>query len=105
MVEIEYKKVRQGFELKAEGHCRYAEKGKDIACAGVSTLIVALAKKLEDEERKLVKPALIIIQDGYALIFATPKKKYYREIEACFETVNQGMVWLSKEFEKNVKKS
>ena len=44
MVEITYREIRNGFELKAEGHCRYAEKGKDIACAGVSTLIVALAK-------------------------------------------------------------
>ena len=34
MVEITYREIRNGFELKAEGHCRYAEKGKDIACAG-----------------------------------------------------------------------
>ena len=84
MVEITYKETRNGFELKAEGHCRYAEKGKDIACAGVSTLI--------------------IVEDGYALICAYPKKRYYKEIASTFETVKQGISWLSEEFEKNVKK-
>lgn len=28
MVEITYKETRNGFELKAEGHCRYAEKAR-----------------------------------------------------------------------------
>lgn len=104
MVEITYNETRNGFELKAEGHCRYAEKGKDIACAGVSTLIVALAKTLEENENKLKIPALIVVDDGYALICAYPKKRYYKEIASAFETVKQGVSWLSEEFEKNVKK-
>ena len=104
MIENTYREIRNGFELKAEGHCRYAEKGKDIACAGVSTLIVALANTLEGNENKIKIQARIYIEAGYALICAYPKKRYYKEIASAFETVKQGVSWLSEEFEKNVKK-
>ena len=95
MVEITYREIRNGFELKAEGHCRYAEKGKDIACARCFLhLLLHLQKRLKKNENKLKIPALIIVEDGYALICAYPKKRYYKEIASAFETVKQGVSWL-----------
>lgn len=35
-------------ELRLEGHAEYAERGKDIVCAAVSTLVCTLVANLED---------------------------------------------------------
>lgn len=47
MVEITYRETRNGFELKAEGHCRYAEKGKDKLAPVFLHLLLHLQKRLK----------------------------------------------------------
>lgn len=103
MTEITFIKSKNSFELKVEGHSGYAEKGKDIACAGVSTLVVSLANMLEGNSFKFKIPPLVIIKEGYALICAYPQKQYYKKIEAVFETIMCGFKWLSEEFNENIK--
>ena len=103
MTEITYINNLNEFTLKVEGHSNYAESGKDIACAGVSTLVVTLAIMIEKNSDKLFMPEQIRIQDGYAFICAFPKEKYHKEFEIMFSMVMQGFEWLSKEFEENIK--
>ena len=43
MIEVEMIERRSKTLVKAEGHAEYAERGKDIVCAGVSILMKALA--------------------------------------------------------------
>lgn len=40
--------TRRKDEIKIEGHANYAEHGKDIVCAGVSTLIQTLIQSVEE---------------------------------------------------------
>lgn len=49
MIRIHYN--RQGLALTVSGHAGYAERGRDIVCAGVSTLIFALGRYLGNLER------------------------------------------------------
>ena len=103
MTEIRYKKNKDNLELEVKGHCGYAEKGKDIACAGISTLVVTLANALDENSNMLIFQPLLNIQNGYALICAYPKRQKYKRVETIFDTVMQGFRWLSQEFEKNIK--
>ena len=48
MTIVTYKGKDEVFELTAEGHAGYAEKGQDIVCAGVSAIVYALIGWLEN---------------------------------------------------------
>lgn len=47
MVEIEFRDYGWGGELTARGHAGSGEYGQDAVCAGVSALLVTLARRLE----------------------------------------------------------
>lgn len=42
MTTVTYEITKDGFRIECEGHSNYAETGKDIVCAGISTLIQTL---------------------------------------------------------------
>ncbi len=50
--------------LTLEGHADYAPAGKDIVCAAVSALVLALAERLQ--EKNLVKE--LVMRPGYVRI-------------------------------------
>ena len=47
MVDIEFRDYGWGGELTARGHAGSGEYGQDAVCAGVSALLVTLARRLE----------------------------------------------------------
>lgn len=47
MVNIEFRDYGWGGELTARGHAGSGEYGQDAVCAGVSALLVTLARRLE----------------------------------------------------------
>ena len=47
MVNIEFRDYGWGGELTARGHAGSGEYGQDAVCAGVSSLLVTLARRLE----------------------------------------------------------
>lgn len=47
MVEIEFRDYGWGGEFTARGHAGSGEYGQDAVCAGVSALLVTLARRLE----------------------------------------------------------
>ena len=44
MTKLFYEIEEHGFRIECEGHAGYEEKGKDIVCAGISTLLYTLAE-------------------------------------------------------------
>lgn len=46
MIHVEYKEQGDQFWLEAHGHAEYAEYGKDIPCAIVSTCLQALSLRI-----------------------------------------------------------
>lgn len=51
-------------QLTVQGHADYAPAGKDIVCAAVSALVLALAERLQ--EKNLVKE--LVMRPGYVRI-------------------------------------
>lgn len=49
MIRIHYN--RRALALTVSGHAGYAERGRDIVCAGVSTLVFALGRYLGNLEK------------------------------------------------------
>lgn len=51
MINVQYSLYENSAELKLEGHALYAPKGKDIVCAAVSGLCIALNDTLDADEK------------------------------------------------------
>ena len=65
MITINYKKDNIIKEIKISGHANFADYGKDIVCAAVSSIVTATINgilSLDDEAIKYVD------KDGYILI-------------------------------------
>ena len=48
MTNVKLRELNNGFLFSCEGHAGYAEPGKDIVCAGISALCMALTRRLEE---------------------------------------------------------
>lgn len=48
MTRIKLSYLNAGYEFECAGHAGYAEKGKDIVCAGISALCMALTHRLSE---------------------------------------------------------
>lgn len=92
----------RSYEILVTGHCGYGEKGKDIACAGASTLMVSLAKTLEQYTEYLENEPYIIMQDGFAKFVFMSNKDGEDKINALYDMTIEGFEWLQDEFKKNV---
>ncbi|WP_367378106.1 ribosomal-processing cysteine protease Prp [Enterococcus gilvus] len=47
MIKATFKKINDSFtEYEVDGHAGYADAGKDIVCAGVSTLFITITNQL-----------------------------------------------------------
>ena len=69
-------------ELHAKGHCNYASYGKDIVCAGVSSVIIGLVTALE------TKPcANVDLSNGYAYVVCKPTLLSYAYFKFVYETL------------------
>lgn len=53
MTCIKIKDTEGDFCMEVMGHAGYGEKGKDIVCAGVSTLVFTFIKMLEKNEKDI----------------------------------------------------
>lgn len=48
MTTVRLQELNGGCLFSCEGHAGYAPRGRDIVCAGVSALCIALVRRLED---------------------------------------------------------
>lgn len=81
MVTITMKKTDTTLTLKVEGHAGQAEKGQDLVCASVSTLVYTLAQyvKWMYEKHQLKRKPLIELEEGNTEITVRPKADYMAE--------------------------
>ena len=85
-----YIKFGPGAKIIFQGHAEYAENGKDIVCAGVSTLYMTFLASTNAKET---------VMGNVRMLEADPVYKNRRIHEA----VCTGLVILSKNYPKNVK--
>lgn len=88
--------------LEVDGHADYAEKGKDIVCAGASMLTGALAGALEEAEDRGRCEYKAKNGDGKALIWAEPAMGSVQEIKAYFRMAVKGYRMLEEQYPGNV---
>lgn len=107
MIEVYYarRQVAEGtkFYLHVEGHAGFADKGKDIVCAGVSALIMGLTNKLEELARDDKAVNDIVATDGYYKI--NTLSQIYTDIQetaSAYTTVLYGLKGIAAQYPKNI---
>ncbi|MBO7357202.1 MAG: ribosomal-processing cysteine protease Prp [Lachnospiraceae bacterium] len=88
--------------LEIKGHANYGEEGKDIVCAGVSTLFYTLANVLEDN-KKMLKTLNYEMEKGEGTLLVTPKEEYQGNVQVMLLTVLTGFNLMASNYPHNVK--
>lgn len=65
MITINYKKDKLISEIKISGHANFAEFGKDIVCAAVSSIVTTTINNILTIDNNAIK---YVDKDGYILI-------------------------------------
>ena len=90
MTKVYFSHCGDTFLLTCEGHANYAEKGKDIVCAGISALCCALEAALENlSEINKLKSYLCTATDGSFKAEAAAADG--TEVQTVFETIYNGL--------------
>ena len=88
-------------QLVMSGHAGAAEPGKDIVCAGISTLSQALQQTLMEMnvERKLNWLEWAgSAASGSMSLAAVPKEEYRAEVRACFRLCVTGLRMMAESY-------
>lgn len=95
MIKIDVTHGKDKTTIKINGHAGYSEYGKDIVCAGVSTLFLTLAEWLMEKDKALEYRG----DSGNAIIVAkTDKGKILEPVE----TILTGYRMLAEEYKDYV---
>lgn len=99
MTKVCYREYYCKTLLSVEGHSGFANSGKDVVCAGVSTLVGAFINAILDEESNgRLKLHRNIIRDGYAC-FEIEKFSFSKErIEGIIDAFLTGFVMLAETY-------
>ncbi len=82
MITISVEKQKSNIiAIEATGHSGYAESGKDIVCAAISTLTQSLINGLIQVVR--IKPEYVIDEKAPRLYVALPKGLKQEQMELC----------------------
>lgn len=78
-----------------KGHAQYAEKGKDIVCAGISALCISLTERIKQLERENVCNIIeFLLSDGEVrIVFSLNEQS-----KECLETVRAGFQFIAREY-------
>ena len=102
MIEAVYHK--RYCRLKVTGHACSAEAGKDLVCAGASTLAVTLATNVRFlAEMGYVREPIIELESGNALIQCSPVPKYRKSVLQVFNSVCVGFEALAKQYPEYIR--
>lgn len=101
MTKIEINTNGDEFELIVDGHSGYAEYGKDIVCASISTLTFTWINQIREFERQnLTQITQFDMEDGKILLkFKTSKS----EVLSALETIITGFLMLEEKFSSNLR--
>ena len=102
MTKIEYN--RQDLKVTIKGHSGYAEQGKDIVCASISSLAYALGKYVDKayrEGKAYFKPT-IKLDEGDAEISITIRGTFEYETRLVFDAMCEGFKLIANTYPDNV---
>lgn len=105
MTKAEIIPLNDGMLFTCSGHAGYAEKGKDIVCAGISALCMALLSSLRElHDEDIIKIRRIYTSDGFVTAeIGYPDDFYSRQkAEAVFMTVLNGLKEIEKLYPDNL---
>lgn len=98
MTSIEITGSDNILSFSCSGHAHYAEKGKDIVCAGISALCAALLRRIRELEGKghtQIKEC--VLSDGCFILRFTLTEK----AEDCLRTVMCGFEFIAGAYPEN----
>lgn len=86
------------------GHAGFAPKGRDLICAGASTLACTLAEGVMRlyEQGMLRRYPRVEIREGWAEVIAQPKKAFFQEVLMLFWMTELGISLLTESFPQYV---
>ena len=98
MVKIKVgKKSNSIIKLNIEGHAGFADKGKDIVCASVSSIIITSVNNMMSIDEDDVKYS----DDGNTLIVEIVKED--KLVYKLFDNLKELLTDLSKDYPKNIR--
>lgn len=104
MTKVFYREYYGNILVIVEGHSGFDEYGKDIVCAGVSTLVFTLVNSIHDEESagrlKLLRD---IVRDGYVCLEIEPFDFAKERICAVADTCVNGLLMLAEHYPEYIK--
>ena len=103
MTKVQYSLKNGTHRLSVKGHSGYAECGRDIVCAGVSTLTQALAATLSANRGSLLSLDIESGENTASItIAAAPITGCESYVSALFSMTLHGMELLSSAYPENV---
>lgn len=98
MTEVRY--CERELRLEFKGHANAGEYGKDVVCAGLSTLLGAVQGMLGESEEIRAHERY---GDGEAYIRCFPQEGYEGKAETILRTAATGCALLADKFPENVR--
>lgn len=102
MTRITYDRLE--LKVTIEGHANHDEIGKDIVCAGISSLTYTLAMYVDKLNRfgKTLFAPNIRLDDGNAEISVVVKGNHEHQVREIFDAICEGYELLSQTYPDNV---
>lgn len=97
-------KTKGTLTMSVRGHSGLGARGRDLVCAGASTLAYTAAQNIDFMAKagQLDSEPKIIIHEGHMKVQCKPKPEHYAEALHTFFVVQAGMLLLAKNFPKNI---
>lgn len=101
MIQAVYRKKYN--RVKISGHAHSGEPGRDLICAGASTLAVTLATNVRYmAEMGYVRDPVIELESGEALIQCTPERRFRKSVEQVMNSVCVGFEALALQYPEHI---
>ena len=99
MIEVIFTQAKDNetYVMKVKGHAGFADPGKDVVCAAVSTLVYTLAQNVSDFYSLgwLRKEPCLKLVDGGSKITCTPRIEHRNAAKLVFIAIQRGMEMLA----------
>ena len=96
MIKVNYKKDKRIKEIKISGHANFADYGKDIVCAAVSTMVTTTINNILAIDNDAIK---YVDSDGYILISNEDNEIADKLLNNMLDMLND----LAKDYPNNIK--
>lgn len=99
MIEVTYDRQEHTVTARGHGGGKY---GRDLVCAGVSTLMLTLQEVVESAGA-VVEDAAVCLESGEGWISVSAAEEYDGLVTLMMDTVCKGFRWLSREYPDQVR--